>query len=38
MNNIYIDKVRLLLRIMPIVMEEECFEHLQKRVDSQRLN
>lgn len=25
MNNIYIDKVRLLLRIMPIVMEEDCF-------------
>lgn len=25
MNNIYIDKVKLLLRIMPIVMEEECF-------------
>lgn len=25
MNSIYIDKVRLLLRIMPIVMEEECF-------------
>lgn len=25
MNNIYKDKVRLLLRILPIVMEEECF-------------
>ena len=25
MNNIYRDKVELLLRIMPLVMEEECF-------------
>jgi predicted nucleotidyltransferase component of viral defense system len=25
MNNIYKDKVRLLLRILPIVMDEECF-------------
>ncbi|MCF0185638.1 MAG: nucleotidyl transferase AbiEii/AbiGii toxin family protein, partial [Bacteroidaceae bacterium] len=25
MNNIYKDKVELLLRIMPLVMEEECF-------------
>lgn len=25
MNNVYKDKVRLLLKILPIVMEEECF-------------
>lgn len=25
MNNIYKDKVRLLLRVLPLVMEEECF-------------
>lgn len=25
MNNVYKDKVRLLLRILPIVMDEECF-------------
>jgi hypothetical protein len=25
MNNVYKEKVRLLLRIIPIVMDEECF-------------